>query len=94
MISCYTLLAVYLSSAGALDVPNLDHAYASLKKDNVVYGQVSYSKNGRTFEDTFLIDSKPKSPHKFNNDETTVDKCETKGKVYFGAINHFEMPLK
>lgn len=91
MISCYTLLAVYLSSAGALDVQNLDHSYATLKRDGSVYGQIKYD----GVEDTYVITStKQFQPHDFENDVTTTDECKIKGKTYYGAFNRFGAPLK
>lgn len=91
MISCYTLLAVYLSSAGALDVPNLDHSYFLLKRDGEVAGQI----RADGVEYTYLVSTaKQFKPHDSGNDVTTVDKCEIKEKTYYGAFNQFKAPLK
>lgn len=95
MISCYTLLAVYLSTSGALNVSNLDHSYFLLKRDGEVYGSVEYVDKGRETVDTYGVSLKHQfSPSKLANDTTTVDVCEVKGKKYHGVFNHFEAPLK
>jgi hypothetical protein len=91
MISCYSLLAAYLSQAGALDVQNLDHSYYLLKHDNAVSGKVEYEKNGRKYSDTYIVidkrivtDSKP-GEHKI------LDECEVKKNEYYGIFNHEEV---
>lgn len=91
MISCYALLAVYLSIAGALDVDNLDHSYAELKQTNSVLGRIKYD----DVEDTYAISSSNDFiAYSGAGNTTTVDKCELKGKTYYGAFNRFKAPLK
>lgn len=91
MISCYALLAVYLSSAGALDVANLDHSYVELKQNGSVFGQIKYD----DVVDTYSVTATNQfEAHDYGNDTTTVDKCEIKGITYYGAFNHFKAPLK
>lgn len=92
MISCYTLLAVYLSSAGALDVYNLDHSYVLLKRNRVVSGEITYVKNGLQYKDTYMIvDKDVIAKDKNANEELVLDKCEVNKKAYYGVFNHEEV---
>lgn len=71
MISCYALLAVYLSSAGTLNVEHLNRLYDQLKQDGIV--QYIEGREGR-----YRL-SVSTSPY-------DLDQCEIRGKVYTGSM--------
>lgn len=78
MISCYTLLAVYLSTAGSLEIPLLDHSYSALK-DNANIELRLETEKGKFH---IMIDPIPK----YSNNNTQVDACQVKKVTYYGSL--------
>ncbi len=86
MLSCYTLLAIYLSTTGSLNAEFLEQSYSALNRTGAVAFKVSYAKNQNNVSlGTILINTSAKKAKNKDGAEVTVDKCDLKGKTYYGS---------
>lgn len=75
LMSCYTLLAVYLSQAGNLEATNLEEMYTSLQK----YGYTNAIVYGKSVMYKFEVTDQKREGY---------EECHVGDKTYYGKFNY------